>query len=438
MLTVLERALRYHRIHGIRQLFRLLLVSLREKFALIPGASVAASAALDNLTWVSAIELSRQQTQSCTPLRLYKVPFAQPKRISVVTDSISRGSLYGGVGTALLLGALVAQAHNRRLRIITRTEPGSASGLFAVLSTYGIALDHEVEFAFAPTQGKTYELDEFDDEWFITTSWWTTAATLGSVRPHAIWYLLQEDERMFYPHGDEHLRCANIMTETSLRYIVNTRQLFDHLVCSGLSHLTERGQWFEPSFPPRVFYPAASLVQGKRKLVFYARPQNLRNLFYFGIELLELALARGVLDLECWDIVLLGKDIPRLRFDQGRYSPVQIENLCWADYAALARQTDLALCLMYTPHPSYLPLDMVASGSVVVTNRYGSKQDLSHYSPNIITGEAEIESMLTALAAGLQLATDESARAANFQKNRLGQDWNTSFAEVLKSFGEPP
>ncbi len=70
MLTVLERALRYHRIHGIRQLFRLLLVSLRQKFALIPGASVAASVALDNLTWVSAIELARQQTQSCTPLRL--------------------------------------------------------------------------------------------------------------------------------------------------------------------------------------------------------------------------------------------------------------------------------------------------------------------------------------------------------------------------------
>ena len=184
-----------------------------------------------------------------------------------------------------------------------------------------------------------------------------------------------------------------------------------------------------------MFHPAPRQPQAKRKLVFYARPHNVRNLFYFGIELLEVALARGILDLDQWDIVLMGKDIPRLRFDQGRYSPVQMENLSWTEYAALARQTDLALCLMYTPHPSYPPFDMAASGAVVVTNRFGNKQDLSAYSANIICGDPELEAMLLALAQGLQLAVDEPARVANFRQNRLGQDWTASFADVVQNFG---
>ena len=434
MFNALEHALRYQRIHGTRQLWREVLARLRRKLASVPGAASATAAVVDNLLWVSAIELAKQQAQSCSPLRLFKVPAAQPARISLVTDSISRGSLYGGVGTALLLGALLAQAHKRRLRIITRTEPPNPSALGAMLSTYGITLDGEVEFAFAPFHSASYELDQFDDEWFITTSWWTTAAVLGSVRPQAIWYLLQEDERMFYPHGDEHLRCSGVLSNPDIRYIVNTRLLFDHLVANGLPHLAERGQWFEPAFPARVFYPALIQTQTKRKLVFYARPHNVRNLFYFGIELLEVALARGILDLDQWDIVLMGKDIPRLRFDQGRYSPVQMENLTWTEYAALARQTDLALCLMYTPHPSYPPFDMAASGAVVVTNRFGNKQDLSAYSANIICGDPDLEAMLRALAQGLQLAVDGPARAANFRQNRLGQDWAASFADVVQAF----
>ena len=46
-----------------------------------------------------------------------------------------------------------------------------------------------------------------DDEIVMTTSWWTTRATLGSTLPREqVLYLLQEDERMFYPAGDEQLR----------------------------------------------------------------------------------------------------------------------------------------------------------------------------------------------------------------------------------------
>jgi hypothetical protein len=391
----------------------------------------------DDQGWVNAGELARKQAQMCAPLRLFSVPQGDPVRVSIVTDSINKGSLYGGVGTAIIMAALVAEASGARLRIVTRTERAQPAGLETVLETYGISLTHDVEFAYAPFYDSNYEIDCFEEELFITTSWWTTAATLGSVRSESIVYLLQEDERMFYPHGDDHLRCSRILANRDIRFVINTRLLFDHLVASGLSNIASHGTWFEPAFPHAVFHPRERPEGAKRTLLFYARPNNVRNLFFFGIEILEAAIARGIIDLELWDLVLVGKDIPKLRFDDGRYSPKVQEHLSWTQYAALAGQSDLALCLMYSPHPSYPPFDLAASGAVVVTNRFGNKQDLSGYSNNIICADTELQPMLDAMAQGVRLAAESNERAENYRANRLGSDWQESLAEVVRRVSGP-
>lgn len=430
--SAIHRAHRYWKLHGTRQLVRESLARLMRK---ILGPSYTVEKGLpvaDDRGWVNAGEMARKQAQMCTPLRLFSVPPAEPGRVSIVTDSINKGSLYGGVGTAIIMAALVAQACGARLRIVTRTERAEPAGLETVLNTYGIALSHDVEFAFAPFYDTNYEIDYFERELFITTSWWTTAATLGSVRSESIVYLLQEDERMFYPHGDEHLRCSRLLANRDIRFVINTRLLFDHLVASGLSNIAERGMWFEPSFPHNVFHPRVRPEGAKRTLVFYARPNNVRNLFYFGIEIIEAAIARGIIDLQEWELVLVGKDIPKLRFDDGRYSPKTHENLSWTEYAALAGQADLALCLMYSPHPSYPPFDLAASGAVVVTNRFGIKQDLSGYSGNIVCADTQIDAMLEAMARGARLAADSRQRAENYRNNRLRSDWKESLADVVR------
>jgi len=448
MPNLLHRVLRYHRVHGTRQLLREVVGRIKRVVfrttGALPDAAMSGldkrwgSAAFgDDSGWISAREMAQKHIQSCTPLRLFMVPSSQPRRISLVTDSISRGSLYGGVGTSMIMAALIAQATQSRLRIITRTEAAQPAGLLIVLRTYGITLTHEVEFAYAPIGDNTYEIDCFEDEQFITTSWWTTAATLASVPSRTITYLLQEDERMFYPYGDEHMRCSQILGNTDIRFIINTKLLFDHLVASGLQNVATHGMWFEPSFPREVFRPREREAGKKRQLLFYARPHNVRNLFYFGLEVLEAAIARGIVNLDEWDILLVGKDIPKLRFDNGRYTAKRLENLSWTEYAELAGNTDLALCLMYTPHPSYPPFDLAASGAVVVTNRFGNKQDLSGYSKNILCGDLQLESMLTAMASGVALATDAPQRTRNYQTNLLGTDWKASFAEVVQGFESP-
>lgn len=378
-------------------------------------------------------DLVKTHAHACAALRVYRVPSASLGRVNIITDSINSGSLYGGVGTAIILASLLAEARNARLRIITRTEQGLASNLAHVLETYGIHLPHEVEFVFAPFWDNQYEIDIGGDECFITTSWWTTAATMKSISHNDIIYLLQEDERMFYPYGDERLRCSQVLQNKEIHFVLNTKLMYEHLVADGLENIAERGSWFEPAFPKDVFFPRRQDQGGKRIFMFYARPNNLRNLFYFGLELIDEAIKRGILDPVKWDIRMVGKDIPELIFAD-TCVPTRSENLQWAEYAELVGNVDLGLCLMYTPHPSYPPLDLAASGAVVVTNRFGRKRDLTNYSKNIVCGDLDLESMLVALAEGIRLAEDTEERRGNYNVSGLGSDWRAAFSGVVQQF----
>lgn len=386
---------------------------------------------------LAASKVVRTRFLTSQPLETFLIPNALP-RVSLVTDSIGRESLFGGVGTALLLAAQLANRMNASLRIVTRTEAPSASNAAQILGAYGIQLKHEVQFAFAPMalDGATQSagaagLDIHPDETFITTSWWTTAATLASVPPASIIYLLQEDERMFYPFGDDRVHCERILNNQDIRFVVNTRLLYDHLIASGLDNLEHNGSWFEPAFPKTLFYERQRASGGKKKFFFYARPNNLRNLFYVGLDIIERAVNEGILDLEQWDLLLVGKHIPNVAFGNG-YVPERCEGLDWEAYANLVGTVDLGLCLMYTPHPSYPPLDLAASGAVVVTNKFANKQDLSNYSRNIICTELNTEAALDALRAGVALAEDKETRARNFAANGLGVDWTQSFEPILE------
>jgi LmbE family N-acetylglucosaminyl deacetylase len=376
-------------------------------------------------------EMISTRFESLRPLSMYLVPPSPHPRVNIVTDSIARGSLFGGVGTALIFGTLLANRMGADLRIITRTEKAQAENVDHILSVYGLALEGEIDFKFLPSYEQKQNLDFSTSDLFITTSWWTTAATLGSVPSASIIYLLQEDERMFYPFGDDRLRCEAILRNREIRFVLNTRLLFDHLVADGLSNLVQQGSWFEPAFPTTVFRPRPHKAEGKRKFIFYARPNNLRNLFYLGIEVINAAIAQQVLNPQEWEIIFVGKDIPDMSFEGG-VVPTKLENLSWSDYAELAGTIDLGLSLMYTPHPSYPPLDLAASGAVVVTNRFGGKQDLDRYSANLICADAERDALVEALRQGVALARNSGQREKNFQANGLCLDWNIAFSETLE------
>jgi len=440
-----RRLLAFWRENGVSATVRLFRTKL--------GAAIAGRPVLNRIRAGSLIagvagppgtvsDIVRFQFPRLQPLATYLIPKPSLPRVSLITDSIGSGSLFGGVGTALLFAAHLANRMNATLRVVTRTEVPSPKNVLQILGAYGIQLRHEVQFAFVPvlgdnggaeqTDGAAGGLDIGPDETFVTTSWWTTSAALTSV-PHAsIIYLLQEDERMFYPFGEDRFQCEQVLRTDSIRFVVNTRLLFDHLVASGLPHLERNGLWFEPAFPQSLFRPRQNESGGKKRFFFYARPNNPRNLFHIGLEIIDRAINRGILDLAQWDVFLVGKDIPRVIFGDG-YLPTQYEGLNWEAYADLAGTIDLGLCLMSTPHPSYPPLDLAASGAVVVTNKFGNKLDLSSYSQNIICADLDAEALLEALREGVALAQDNETRSRNFAANGLSGDWALSFENTLRS-----
>lgn len=383
----------------------------------------------------SVAQLSKARFAALAPLSTYLLPGPPRRRVNMVTDSIGRESLFGGVGTALIFCTLLANKLGADLRIITRTERSPPDNVEHILSVYGLALQGEIQFKFLPPEATKESVDFSATELFVTTSWWTTAATLPSVPTRSIVYLLQEDERMFYPFGDDRLRCEQVLRRSDIRFVINTRLLFEHFVAEGFSNIQQAGSWFEPSFPARVFYPRPQQAGNKRKFIFYARPHNQRNLFFLGIEVIEAAIAQQVLDLAQWEIILAGKDIPPDLVFEGGHVPARHENMNWSDYANLVGTIDLGLSLMYTPHPSYPPLDLVASGAVVVTNRFANKQDLGPYSANLICVEPEKAALVEAIRQGVVMATNPTVRTQNFQANRLGTDWNQSFADILGRIG---
>lgn len=419
----------YWRTHGTATLRQLIFRKLAHKIQR-PTDQLLDSKP-DNNRAINAAQISHTRFQLVTPLRTYYLPESQTRRVNIVTDSISGDSLFGGVGTALIFSALLANKLNAQLRIITRTEHAKPKNVDHILSLYGINLEHEAQFKFAAFYDQKHELDIVKDDLFITTSWWTTAATLQSVPSDNVIYLLQEDERMFYPFGDDRLRCETILRNRNIRFLINTKLLFDYLVHDGFDNIAAQGMWFEPAFPAQVFHPRTDDRGGKRKFFFYARPNNLRNLFYLGIEVIEQAIAQQVLDLEHWEIFLVGKDIPAVTFSGG-YAPIKCENLSWSEYAQLVGTVDLGLSLMYTPHPSYPPLDLVASGAVVVTNRFANKRDLSGYSANLICADLDRDALVDALRQAVAIAMDSRVREQNYRNNGLLTDWQQALDGIIQ------
>ncbi len=433
-----RRFVEFWRENGTRAAARL----IREKLGdAIAGRAVFGKAD-DESNAESVPQLRARRFISQQALEVYTIPRPSVPRISLVTDSIGSESLFGGVGTALLFSAHLANQMNATLRVVTRTEVPSPANAWQILNAYGVELRQEIQFAFAPLKSDETEapsaveavpgLDIHPDEIFVTTSWWTTAATLPSVPAASIIYLLQEDERMFYPFGEDRVHCERVLRNQNIRFVVNTRLLYDHLMATGLEHLGRNGFWFEPAFPKSLFHPRPREAGGKKRFFFYARPNNPRNLFQIGLGIIDRAVNEGILDLEQWEIFLVGKDIPLVKFGAG-YTPHRCEGLGWEAYADLAGTIDLGLSLMYTPHPSYPPFDLAASGAVVVTNSFANKQDLSNYSPNIICAELETRALLDALRAGVAIANDNETRNRNFAANGLGADWTLAFADVLRA-----
>ncbi len=373
----------------------------------------------------------RRHSARWAPLPIFFNERAAPT-LTILTDSVDPNSLFGGVATAIVVGTFIARRLNARLRLVTRDVAPDPAVLSNILRAHRVDWDGPSDFVHLPTEAQR-PLSLGEKDVVLTTSWWGTRATLGSVSASRVVYLLQEDERMFYPFGDLRLRCSELLSEPSLSILVNTRQLFDHLSDGpdALPRFRERAHWFKPAFPsfPRPNGPKPSR-NGKQNFFFYARPNNERNLYWRGLEVLNAAMREGILVADEWNIHFVGRKLPDIELPCG-IKPSVWARLPWSEYANLVSQMDLGLCLMDTPHPSYPPLDLAASGAAAVTNTHGIKKTFEEWSRNIIAAPPSVSALCAALREGVELARDMEQRFANCAADHIPRDWEAQLQPVI-------
>lgn len=347
------------------------------------------------------------------------------KRLNFVTDSIGPNSLLGGVATALIVATEFANKCDFELRIITRTTNVNPVDYENIMDISGVEPAKHVSFYSDYDRdingNKDFKLEISKDDIFFATSWWSAEAIKKTSIRKRFYYIIQEVETFFYPHGGEHYLCNQIMNDKNIDFIINSKFLYEYFK-KNEPNIINNGTYFEPAFPNALYHPQSFVKKNKYKLFFYARPNNPRNLYSYGVNLLEKAISCGILDTSEWDIYCAGQEIPELRFSNG-YTAINKGQMSWQDYGEFLGDIDLAVSLMYTPHPSYPPYDVACSGGVVVSNKCLNKE-IFEQCKNVILSELNEKEFMSSLKEGIELAKNMTQRKENFENSTIPRKWN--------------
>lgn len=193
------------------------------------------------------------------------------------------------------------------------------------------------------------------------TLWTTAYLQLKYNRTARKFYLMQDFEPNFYQAGSIY----GVIEQTyrfGFSCIANTEGV-------GRRYLqySDDVTVFAPGIDLQQFFPDPNKAEigNPARVVFYGRPSNPRNCFLLGAEVLK-ALKRKM--ASAVEIISVGED-----WDESDYGLSGVlENRGLLDsldeVADLYRSSDLGLVFMMTPHPSYQPLEYMASGCLTATN----------------------------------------------------------------------
>jgi len=193
----------------------------------------------------------------------------------------------------------------------------------------------------------------------IATRWDTAYSLLKFNKTNSKFYFVQDYEPLFYAAGTEYA-----LAQATYRFgffgICNTKGVFDEYRKYG-----SEATFFTPSVDTNIYYPETKKEKVFR-IFFYGRPTTPRNSFDLGI-----AALRRIKEIygDRVDIVTAGEE-----WDEDQFNlKGLIRNLglikTIKEVADLYRTCDVGLVFMFTKHPSYQPLEFMASGMVTVINK---------------------------------------------------------------------
>lgn len=262
---------------------------------------------------------------------------------------------------------------------------------------------------------------------------WTTAYVLVGVQNTGLkFYMMQDFEPAFYPAGSTYAQ-AEFTYSFGFLGICNTQTLKEiyEQQYGGSAVL------LQPSVDTTVFYPG----KGERddhapvkRLFYYARPGTPRNAF----ELAAAALRKVKAQMgDRVQIICAGTGWDPAEFDLvGVVESVGL--LPYRETGNLYRSCHAGFVMMMTKHPSYLPFELMACGTTVVTNHNEANTWLLRDGSNCLLSPPTANCLAQTLVYALENHVGlEGVRQAAAEEMKQRSGWEDSLSRVAAFMDAP-
>jgi len=369
-----------------------------------------------------------------------------PLRLNVLDTFWTRSGMTGGPNTVINLALRIARL-GMQVRLVSTVQTELMDPAWFAGHAAELLGEPAPAIGLISAADPARPLPLHGNDIFLATHW-TTALQLKPVLPtlpvKQFFYMLQEYEAGFYAWSSNF---ARVVETYGMDFwpIVNESLLADFLFTQPLGRLSDpelrrRAVIFEPAVDATLCRPPTEEnVARPKRLVFYARPTNSRNMFGLGL----LALREAAINpaFAGWEFVSIGSrgSVPDLDLGGGqRLRPAPW--IAYGGYGDLLRGADILLCPMISPHTSYPVLEMAACGGLSVTNSFATKtpEKLAALSDQIIATEPTASGLAAGLVQAAALVNSLRPRTATLN---LPRDWATALTpaarrvhDIAKSF----
>ena len=155
-------------------------------------------------------------------------------------------------------------------------------------------------------------------------------------------------------------------------------------------------------------------------------------MFELGVLSLSRAVENGSLD-RTWELSGIGTVEAQQRLELGGGAVLDlVPRRDQGAYADVLRNHDVGLALMYTPHPSLVPMEMASAGMLTVTNSYENKtaEAMHAISSNLITAQPSIDGIAAGIGEAAAGVADYDRRVQG-SAVRWSRSWSTTFDDEL-------
>jgi glycosyltransferase involved in cell wall biosynthesis len=263
----------------------------------------------------------------------------------------------------------------------------------------------------------------------ISTLWTGAYPLLRFNRVRAKFYFVQDFEPQFYPAG-----AGSGLVEETYRFgipgIVNTPGLAAAYRSYGNEAVS-----FVPAVDSRYTPPTTPRpTDGPVKICFYGRPGTPRNAFGLGLAVLKKVKDRygdGV------EIVCAGEEWREGAFGMAEVL-TNLGRLPGLDAVSeLYRTCDIGLVFMFTKHPSYQPLEFMASGMATVSNENPDTAWFLRHEENALVAPPAASIIADEIGRLIEDADLRRRIADEGQREMAGLSWPGQFERIWETITHP-